>query len=432
MIAAAILAGGASALALLAGAPPSAPGAAYRVEAVSRGSIRSEIVATGVVQPETVTQVGTELSGQIAEVAAEVNARVKAGDLLARLDARSFEAGLREARAQLDVARAEQAMHEAAVAKAQALLAAARAGRTVLESEVASVEAQHREARGELERSRRLVERSVISSSELEQVQTGYASARAQAGAATARLAAQDAEIQAAAADVAMARARVANAEAVVRQREASLERAEVALRRTEIRAPVSGVVLRRDVEAGQTVAASLQAPTLFTLAGGLERMQVQTRVDQADIGRVRPGQGAWFTVDAYPGRRFTGRVALVHQAPETFQNVVTYTVVVAAENPGRALLPGMVAVVRVVVDHAVDVLMVPNAALRFAPAGGTPPRGGPGEGSTTLWVPGRLGRPQAAAVRLGPSDDCCTALIEGRLREGDAVIVGRRRGRDG
>ena len=198
-------------------------------------------------------------------------------------------------------------------------------------------------------------------------------------------------------------------------------------LRRTEIRAPLDGVVIGRDVEQGQTVAASLQAPTLFTLAQDLARMRVETHVDEADIGRLQVGQNAFFSVDAYPGRRFAGRVTAIRKAPKLLHNVVTYTVLVDADNPDLSLFPGMTAVVRVVVEEVHDAVRIPNAALRFVPS--VPPAaaegGSDGEGRVRVWRPGPDGRPQPVWVLTGVSDEHYTVMLQGGLKAGDRLIVG-------
>ncbi|HXG02459.1 MAG TPA: efflux RND transporter periplasmic adaptor subunit, partial [Candidatus Binatia bacterium] len=240
---------------------------------------------------------------------------------------------------------------------------------------------------------------------------------------------------------------------AQVKQKEAALRQAEVDLEHTTIRAPVDGVVVSRQVDVGQTVAASLQAPTLFTIAQDLTRMQVDTSVDEADIGRVRLDGPAVFTVDAFPGETFRGRVVQIRKAAQVVQNVVTYTVVVAVDNPQQRLLPGMTANVKLVVADKAEVLKVPNAALRFRPAGADPAepnrvpgsrgrpgpeRRGPRDGASAdrrstpeeqtagrVWVLGPDGRPRAVPVTLGITDGSATEVVAGELREGQEVIVG-------
>jgi HlyD family secretion protein len=197
----------------------------------------------------------------------------------------------------------------------------------------------------------------------------------------------------------------------------------------------VDGVVVGRNVDVGQTVAASLQAPTLFTIAQDLANMQVDTNVDEADVGGVKVGKSAAFTVDSFPGRTFTGEVVQIRKAPLVVQNVVTYDVVVSARNAQQRLLPGMTANVRIVIDQKESVLQVPNAALRFRPPGveaaeGERParpsggRGG-GAGAGRVWVVGTDGKPKAVALQLGIGDGTFTEVARGELTEGQLVIVG-------
>jgi HlyD family secretion protein len=259
--------------------------------------------------------VGTQVSGQIKELFVDFNAPVKKGQLVARIDPETFEYRVRQAQADTDAARS-------ALNRAQVNLL---------------------NAQRELARSKELVARNFVSPADLERAQATFD----------------------------LAQADVKNAQATVAQREASLAAARVDLGRTEIRAPVDGVVIKRSVDVGQTVAASLQAPELFVIARDLRDMQVETSIDEADIGRIRIGQRASFTVDAFPGRNFNGEVKQVRKSAQNVQNVVTYTVLVTAVNEGGQLMPGMTANVRIVTDARERVLKAPNAALRFRPPGG-------------------------------------------------------------
>ena len=403
--------------------------AEYRTAAVTRGSVESLITATGTVRPVVTTDVSTQVSGQIAEVLVDFNDRVEKDQILARLDPQTYTARVREAEAELEVARAEALSRDAALTRASALKEQKTARRRVQESKLESARAVAHDAQRALERRRARVGRGSISDSDLQEAETGFASARALLLAEEGQLLVQDAEISAAEAEVAMAQALLENARAAIRQRQAALEEARVNLARTDIRAPLDAVVIRRDVEAGQTVAASLQAPTLFTLAEDLSRMRIDTHVDEADIGRLRPGQEAFFTVEAYPGRRFRGKVTAIHKAPNLLHNVVTYRVLVEAENPDLALFPGMTAVVRIVVARATGALKIPNAALRFVPRGAdreSAPTGDQvAEEAVQVWRPDATGRPEPLRLFTGASDQQHTVLLEGPLQEGDRLIVG-------
>jgi HlyD family secretion protein len=312
----------------------------WRTAKISRGPITATVSATGTLNARVTVPVGSQVSGQIREVLADFNAEVRKGQLIARIDPETFEYRVRQAQADLEAARAQ-------VLTAQANVNAAAAA-------VSRISVTLAEAARDVERKRQLVERGFITSAELDK-------ARAVMDAATE-------EQRGARAQVEVTQAQTRSAQAVVAQREAQLASSKVDLERTAIRAPVDGVVIKRSIDAGQTVAASLQAPELFVIARDLHDMQVDTSIDEAEIGRIRLGQRANFTVDSYPGRSFSATVAQVRKAAQTVQNVVTYTVVVSTTNPDLALIPGMTANVRIVVDNRDDVLKVPNAALRFRP----------------------------------------------------------------
>jgi HlyD family secretion protein len=220
----------------------------------------------------------------------------------------------------------------------------------------------------------------------------------------------------------------VRTALAAVKQRESLLRQAQVDLERTIIRAPVDGTVILRNVDAGQTVAASLQAPVLFTIAQDLRDMQVEAAIDEADVGRLRLGMPASFAVDAFPRRSFEGEIRQIRKSPQNVQNVVSYTVVISARNPDLALLPGMTANVRIVVDERAGALKVPNAALRWRPpeADGPAdlPRPRPGERRSTVYVL-RNGEPRAVEVRLGLTDGASTEILGDAPAEGTEVVIG-------
>ena len=401
----------------------------YLTQTIDRGSIVTEVSAAGTLNALVRTEVSSQLSGQIVELLVDFNDRVEQGQVLARLDPRSYQAQVREASANLEMTRAEVATRQAMLEQAQAELANAQAQQAVLEAEAQSNQAKATEARLELDRRQSLTSKTLIAEREIGEARAEYQSRAAMLQAARARLKVQDATILAAQASVRIAETELSHAQAEVRQRQASLEQAQVDLQRTDIRSPMEGLVIRRDVDVGQTVAASLQAPTLFTIARDLGEMTLECRGDEADIGKIRLGQKVVFTVDAYPGRRFDGSVVQIRKAPMTFQNVVTYSVIVSVENRDQALFPGMTAVARIRVEEQRDILRVPNAALRYLPGDRQPPAAEStslSEGlPATVWRLDSGSLPESIAIRTGATDDHYSALLGGPLQEGDAVITG-------
>src|SRR3990167_2369878 len=308
----------------------------FRVARVEKGSLVATVSATGNLNAVITVQVGSQVSGQIKELLADFNSQVKKGQLIARIDQDIFEAKVNKAKADLENAQAAGLNQTANLERARA------------EGEEAE-------------------ERALAAQIKMSEAQLQVAAAQLKA------------------------------AQAQVKLKKASLDQALVDLDHTLIRAPVDGTVVSRNVDVGQTVAASLQAPTLFTIAKDLTQMQVDTNVDEADIGRIRVGDRVTFTVDAFPARPFSGQVVQIRKAPQVVQNVVTYNVVVGVQNPDLKLLPGMTANVRIVVEQKPSVRKGPKAALRFRPQGvqaDGPARGGP-QGRPAGWpaaptAPGR------------------------------------------
>ena len=403
----------------------------YLTAPVERGDLRTMVTATGKLDAVVKVKVGSQLSGQIAEVLVDFNDEVKKGQPIAKLDPQTFAARVREAEAALEVAKATVAIEHASVDKAAADDANAAAALTVAEAQTESARVKAADARRELEWRRALLKSATIASTEVDRALAESKSAEALLRASEGQLEVQKSAVRAAQASHTMADADLEHASAAVKQQQAALDEAEVELARTVIRAPIDGMVVSRDIEPGQTVAATMEAPTLFTIAQDLRQMEVHANIDEADIGRIRMGQSVVFTVDAYPERSFAGKVAQIRKAPEVTQNVVTYTVVIAAENPELLLLPGMTAIVRILVEEVHDVLKVPNAALRFRPppevvvreatAAETPVKGAP----AVVWVRNQDGVATPVRVGLGASDANASELIGGPLNEGDAVIVG-------
>lgn len=369
----------------------------YKFAAIESGPITAAVSATGTLNPVVSVQVSSQISGQLREIFVDFNSTVKAGQLIAQIAPETYEHRVRQAEADLEAARATMAVQQAEIYRAKVNLA---------------------DAERDHARKQSLVARNFISPAELDKAQTTLEAAKAQ---------------------MRVVEAQASNSAALVRQREAQLGQARVDLGRTEIRAPVDGIVIKRSVEPGQTVAASLQAPELFVIARNLSDMQVETAIDEADVGRLQVGQEASFTVDAFPGKRFKGEVKQVRKAAQVVSNVVSYTVVVSASNPDLILLPGMTANVRIVTAQKDKVLKVANAALRFrppspdektAPAARQPGSGGMGRGRASggtgkLWVLGSDGKPAAIEVKTGINDGNQTELVDTELAEGREVIVG-------
>jgi HlyD family secretion protein len=320
----------------------------------ANGSVRRIVAASGAVRALVTVEVGSQLSGQIAELSVDYNDRVEADQIIARLDPQTYETRVREAEAARATGRATVALQRASLERVRANTASAQL---------------------DYDRMVTLHGRGNASQAALDTAQTS---------------------LDAAMAELNVGQAQIANAEAVLQQREATLEGARIDLERTIIRSPISGVVIDRAVDQGQTVAASLSAPTLFTIAQDLSQVQIDAQVDEADIGQIAEGQSVRFTVDAYTGLELTGAVEQIRLAPTTLGNVVTYTVVISAANPGQRLLPGMTANMDIITGEREDVLTVENAALRFRPSpalagrsvplveggqSGGPRRGGPGGG---------------------------------------------------
>ena len=316
--------------------------AKYRLGKLERGALQAVVVASGTLNAVTTVQVGSQISGQVKDIYADFNTAVRKDQVIARIDPATFELRVNQARADLDAA-------EGAVAVARSGLAAQHA-------EVGRVRVMLADAQRDFERKKALVAKNFIASAELDKALTVLDSTREQ--------------LKAVQAQIKVSEAQVSSARAAVKQRESLLKQAQVDLERTIIRAPVDGTVILRNVDAGQTVAASLQAPVLFTIAQDLRDMQVEAAIDEADVGRLRVGMPARFAVDAFPRRSFAGEIRQIRKSPLTVQNVVSYTVVISAANPDLALLPGMTANVRIAVENRANALKLPNAALRWRPAG--------------------------------------------------------------
>jgi HlyD family secretion protein len=354
-----------------------------RYVSITRDNVVQNVTASGTLEAVDTVEVSSQLSGQVAKLMADHNSLVRAGEPLAALDSAPFEVQVKEAEAALAVASAQNEEARAAIEGAQA---------------------RQDDALRDLQVKSTLSRNGSVSQRDAERAQMAARSLASELSAAKAR-----------------ARIRAAGVEAA----RASLERVRLDLERSTIKSPIDGVVIRRSVELGQTVAASLEAPTLFTIARDLSDMRVDASVSEADIGAVRTGQRALFSVDSYPGRSFEGRVLEIRKAARMVQNVVTYTVMISAPNPDGLLFPGMTADVRIMVEERQDVMVVPNAALSFRPTRERADKPAPGNG--VIWVRTKSGHLEPASVSLGATGDSLTQILSSDLKIGEQVAIGYR-----
>jgi HlyD family secretion protein len=371
--------------------PPS-----YLTARVERGRIATTVNATGTLNAVITVQVGSQVSGTIQKLFVDFNSPVKESEIIAQIDPASFEARVSQARANVASAEAAVQVARANVDNSKATIETARANIESARANVDRAKVGLADARRTLERNKQLIRQALIAQSDLDVAQTAYDSAVSQLKQAESQQEASVGQLKSATAQARLAEAQYAAALAQVEQAKASLQAAELDLQHTTIRAPVNGIVVSRNVDVGQTVAASLQAPTLFLIAQDLTQMQVDTNVSEADIGRISIGQTASFTVDAYPNAPFTGKVVQVRNAPIIVQNVVTYDAVVQVANPEMRLKPGMTANVSFLIAERTGALKVPNAALRFQLDGASQEAGvqdgrGSGSGDRTQAVQQRL-----------------------------------------
>jgi len=400
-------------------------GVRFKKEAIKKGSIEALVVTTGTLNPVNTVDVGSQVSGRIEDIYVDFNSEVKAGQIIARIDQSAFSTRVQQ----------NEANYRSAVAsleKSKVMLA---------------------NDKKKLDRAMDLFNKELISFEDKEAAETQYYSSKA--------------DLQ--------------SSEAKLEQAKSQLDSSQVDLDYTIIKSPINGVVINRNVNVGQTVAASFQAPVLFQIANDLSKMQVECSVDEADIGRVKESQRVTFTVDAFPDDNFTGTVSQVRYSPEIVQNVVTYTTIVAVENPEMKLRPGMTATVSMVVGEAKNKLLVPNSALRFTPqftqeemqamfesikrerqggrgdssqAGGAQPGQTRGQGSPSgpqfgmaggsgmqrsarkdvgrVWIEDERGNLKPVMIRIGVTDNTFTEVIRGELEEGQEVITGEDKGDEG
>lgn len=353
----------------------------YETAKVDRGVVERAVSSSGSVAALVQVDVGSQISGQISELNADFNTKVQKGDLLAVIDPQTYRSRVAAAEASLAVGNANVGSQRANLKKAETTFALAKRN---------------------FERSQELAKQKLIAESAVEDSRKALDLAEG---------------------DVDIARAQLQNSLASLKSQQAALDQSRIDLSRTEIRSPIDGVVIKRSIDRGQTVAASLQSPVLFTLAQDLSRIQIEAKVDEADIGSIEADDTASFTVDAFPEQTFRGRVAQVRLAATTVQNVVTYSVMVQADNPRQILLPGMTANVRIVTDRRENVLRVPNDATRYQPAGAGGNRNAAGAGGPGGGGPGGPGgqganfaaQQQQMAQELGLSKEQQAKLEAGR-----------------
>jgi HlyD family secretion protein len=406
----------------------------YAVTKLDRGDIEAAITATGTVNAVKTVQVGSQVSGNILALYADFNTKVKRGQLVARIDPAIFQARVDQTGAALDSAKSSVVSARASIAKAESDIAGAQANVASQKANLVRAQSAVNDAKLKSDRRVELVKEGIIAKEDGDTFRATYDQAVASLDAAQAAVTAAESSVTSAHAQKDVTQTQLDAAQAQVKQATATLQQSQLDLAHTQIAAPVDGTVISRNMDVGQTVAASFQAPTIFQIAQDLTQMQVDTNVDESDVGPIRVGQKATFTVDAYPGVTFPGQVAQIRQAAINVQNVVTYDVVVGVSNAGLRLFPGMTANVRIINGAAVSAVRLPVAALRFHPS--TAATSSPKSGQA------KTGRRSGAVqtqqvvyvlegdklkpvpVKLGLSDGNYMEVLSG-LTEGEQVVTG-------
>jgi HlyD family secretion protein len=398
----------------------------YRTADAEHGDITVTVSATGNPNAVVTVQVGSQVSGIILALFADFNTKVTKGELIARIDPAPFQAKVDQAQANLESARAAIANSQAVIQQAQANIQAANSSLAAAQANVVKAEAIIEDAKVKVDRRLIMVGQGATAKEDLETAQTTYKSAIADHNALIAQQHAVEDSVKVAQAQLNVANSLLTANKAQVKQFTAALQSTQLDLDHTTIKAPVDGVVVSRNVDVGQTVAASLAAPTLFLIAQDLTKMQVDTNVSEADVGRVHTNQPATFTVDAYPGRVFTGSVTSIRKAPINVANVITYDAVIGVSNADLKLFPGMTANVKILVNQRQNVLRVTNAALRYSPTPVTASVKGGRKGAPekAVWILDPNDKPQRVVVTTGESDGTYTEVTGGSLKDGDRMIV--------
>lgn len=417
----------------------------YLTAPVKVDEVVKTIMATGTLIPSLNVEVGSVLSGQVSKLCVDFNDKVVKGQVLAELDDRTFALAVNASKAALESARSDINGAEARLERSTIDVQQATLQRAVLATRVERAKIALDVAEREFRRKSWLQERSATPVADVQDSQSRRDSAAAAYHEAQAVLANQAEVIEGARADMKKASADIATARANSARAEAQLQSARIDLERTKITSPVDGVIIGRSITEGQTLATSLEAKTLFTIAGDLGRMEINTRVDESDIAKIKIGQDATFTVDAFPGRTFHASVKQIRLAPQVVQNVVTYTVVLATTNPDDVLLPGMTVLAKIVIERTPSSKTVPLAALRFRPrhdVAAAP--GGQSESQTdaqadagakaaspkaaSLWVLRGDGAPKRISVIRGDDDGTNVIVRSDDLRAQDRIVVGENR----
>ena len=426
----------------------------YFTAKVEKGDITQVVQATGTINAVTTVQVGSQVSGTIQKLFVDFNSQVKQGQVVAQIDPSIFHAQLLQAQADLADSQAN----------VQGLTAAMETQKADIASNLANVahaQAQLADARTQLDRNLELFKQGIVAAQVRDTSQSNYDALAASVGVTQAQLAQSRAKLKSAAAQLDQAKAQVG-------QKSAAAELSKVNLSHTTILAPIDGTVILRNIDVGQTVAASLQAPTLFIIAQDLTKMQVYAKTDEADVGKIKAGALANFRVDSFPRETFAGRVSQVRMNATTVQNVVTYDTIIDFDNPERKLFPGMTAYVTIPVDSASDAVKIPNGALRFKPdipdadrkalyakynvpdtsAGGAakgPKSGGGGSNKAggggprpvrndagVVWKLLADKSLQPVPLKIGVTDFTFTEMKEGSLQPGDLLVIGQWSGQGG
>jgi HlyD family secretion protein len=403
-----------------------AAGTQYVTGSVKTDEVVKTVMATGTLAPALNIEVGSVLSGQVSKLLVDFNDKVKKGQVLAELDDKTYVLAADASRAAFDGAKSDVKSHEARLKRATFDLWQAEHQLPVFTARVSAAQTVLDTAEREFKRKQWLQEQQVAAPMDVQNAQSRRDTAAASLQEAQANLANQTGLISAAKADLDRTMADLDSSRAAAARLEALWRSAMVDVDRTKIRSPVDGVVVGRNITEGQTLATGLEAKTLFVIAGDLEHMEINARINESDIAAIRDGQDATFTVDAFPGRSFAAKVKQVRMAPQVLSNVVTYTVVLKTPNPDGILLPGMTVMANIVTQRIPGATTVPLAALRYHPT--MVSAKGSGATADSIWVL-RDGKPVSVPVTRGEEDGRNVAVSSDSLRSADVVIVGEKDG---